>query len=497
MIKTILFSLLVLGNVAFSQDFGGPVVSLTEENFAEIVGSAEIALVKFYAPWCGHCKQLAPQFASAASELKRKVLFAEVDCTVETKLAEQYHVQGYPTLKIFRGDLSAPTEYNGPRDADGIINYMNKQMEPIVHDIFDEIEYRALTINSEISILMYTADTTSDAYTTFAKCAADLHDTVSFGVVTDPKLMTTFGYSEGDIVAYRNFEGEDKSKRVAYDSAENADLKKWATLMSIPAAAVLSQNNYMTYQKIGVPHLVVFGKNLREETNAAGVRYVINRLRKAAVPYLGKGLVFVTSDVNSPEYSECGFAQQAEKGAKYFMGIFDGSQRYCLDPADGAMKSLKVADIEAFAADFVAGKLVPHVKSQPVPETPEENGVKIVVGSTMQEEVVDSDKDVFLAIYAPWCGHCKHLLPIWEELAEKNKGRKDRLTIAKIDGTENDVPKGFDFTGFPTIFWVKAGKDAKPVVYNGERSVEAFEAFINENKSFGNGGGDDASKDEL
>ena len=497
MLKSILFAFFVLGNAVLSQEEeeDGSVVTLTQDNFDKVIGSADISLVKFYAPWCGHCQQLAPQYKAAANELKHKVLFGEVDCTVETDLAEKYGITGYPTLKIFRKDVDAPSDYNGPRDASGIIRYMKKQSEPIVQPIDSELMYRAVTVNSDISVLMYVSDLTSEAYKTFENVAKKHFELISFGVVSDPALMATFGHADGEIVAYRNFEGiNDKDSRsVVYDSVNYPDLDKWVLIMSIPSAALLTRENYASYQKVDLPRLVVFGKNLREDSNPAGVRYVVNRLRKAAAPYIGR-IVFVAMDTTNNDFAECNFDQKSD--AKYFMGIYDSASKYCFNDEAKPLKGLKVADIDAFAKDYLDGKLVPYLKSQPVPEIPEENSVKIVVGSNFKEEVVDSDKDVFLAVYAPWCGHCKHLLPVWEELAEKNKENRNRLTIAKIDGTENDLPRGFDFTGFPTIFWVEAGKGAKPITYEGARTIEAFEKYIEVHRTVGRDA-EEAPKDEL
>ena len=61
------------------------VITLTDENFDKLVlGSEDMWLVEFYAPWCGHCKNLAPQWASAATELKGKVKLGALDATVHT-----------------------------------------------------------------------------------------------------------------------------------------------------------------------------------------------------------------------------------------------------------------------------------------------------------------------------------------------------------------------------------------------------------------------------
>lgn len=59
-----------------------------------------ITLVEFFAPWCGHCKSLAPNFAKAATALKGTAKLASVDCTVEKDLCSRFGVQGFPTLKV-------------------------------------------------------------------------------------------------------------------------------------------------------------------------------------------------------------------------------------------------------------------------------------------------------------------------------------------------------------------------------------------------------------
>jgi protein disulfide-isomerase A6 len=102
------------------------VVELTEANFKKLVlQSDDMWLVEFFAPWCGHCKNLAPHWEKAAGELKGKVKLGAVDATVHQSLAQQYGVQGYPTIKYFpAGPKSGgPEEYDGGRTADDIVTW--------------------------------------------------------------------------------------------------------------------------------------------------------------------------------------------------------------------------------------------------------------------------------------------------------------------------------------------------------------------------------------
>lgn len=98
-------ALLGASAVASAADAESDVTSLTTDTFSDFIKGHDLVLAEFFAPWCGHCKALAPEYETAATELKEKnIALAKVDCTEEAELCKQYGVEGYPTLKIFRGE---------------------------------------------------------------------------------------------------------------------------------------------------------------------------------------------------------------------------------------------------------------------------------------------------------------------------------------------------------------------------------------------------------
>jgi len=116
------------GNYLVIEDDGVSVLS--RDTFAHFVMPKDVVLVEFYAPWCGHCKTLEPEYAAAAKELKKDgISLAKVDATKEGELAKEYFVQGFPTLILFRKGVKVE-DYSGPRTSKEIVSYMRKQADP-------------------------------------------------------------------------------------------------------------------------------------------------------------------------------------------------------------------------------------------------------------------------------------------------------------------------------------------------------------------------------
>lgn len=82
-----------------------------------------------------------------------------------------------------------------------------------------------------------------------------------------------------------------------------------------------------------------------------------------------------------------------------------------------------------------------------------------------------------MKFYAPWCGHCKSLAPIWDDLAKEVKDLDD-LVISKFDATANEAD-GVNIRGYPTLkFYPKNGAEA--IDYDGERTIDGFKSWLKE-----------------
>lgn len=111
------------------------VLQVGADDFKKVVlQDSGVVMVEFYAPWCGHCKSLAPEWETAASQLKGVVKVVAVDATQHESLAQKYQIQGFPTIKVFGADKKAPVDYQGQRQSGAIVSEAMKAVNQLVKD---------------------------------------------------------------------------------------------------------------------------------------------------------------------------------------------------------------------------------------------------------------------------------------------------------------------------------------------------------------------------
>lgn len=116
---------------------------------------------RIFAPWCGHCKNLEPEWAKAATELKGKVKLGALDATVNQNMAQRYGIRGYPTIKYFGpGAKGQPEDYDGGRSASDIVTWaMNKFAEnappPELVELTEQANLEAACDNKQLCLISF------------------------------------------------------------------------------------------------------------------------------------------------------------------------------------------------------------------------------------------------------------------------------------------------------------------------------------------------------
>ncbi len=119
----LLISLVKLNQVALEES----VYILTDSNAEDFVKKEEFVFVKFYAPWCGHCKKMAPDYKQLGAKFNidgSNIKIAKVDSTVHKSFTEKHGIEGFPTLKLFIN--GQPVNYEGERNLDAMTKFINK-----------------------------------------------------------------------------------------------------------------------------------------------------------------------------------------------------------------------------------------------------------------------------------------------------------------------------------------------------------------------------------
>ncbi|KAI5056425.1 hypothetical protein GOP47_0028732 [Adiantum capillus-veneris] len=120
---------LILACASLTAVVAEDVVALNAETFEHEVGKERHALVEFYAPWCGHCKKLAPEYEKLGSSFKKSksVLIAKVDCDEHKSVCSNYGVSGFPTIKWFPKGSLEPKDYSGGRTVESLVDFVNQE----------------------------------------------------------------------------------------------------------------------------------------------------------------------------------------------------------------------------------------------------------------------------------------------------------------------------------------------------------------------------------
>uniref|UniRef100_A0A060T118 Protein disulfide-isomerase n=1 Tax=Blastobotrys adeninivorans TaxID=409370 RepID=A0A060T118_BLAAD len=468
------FSLKTLAVIAaaISSVVGSDVVKLTNDDFEDFVSEHPLVMAEFFAPWCGHCKALAPEYEKAATELKEKgIPMAQIDCTENEDLCAEQKVQGYPTLKVFHG-LDKVSQYTGPRKAEALVPYMVRQSLPAITEVSEDNVEEFSKSDKLVAIGFYNDKKST---TTFDNLAEGLREKYIFGASKDADLAKKYGVKDlPAVVVFKNFE----DSTVVYDSTaedfkfSQNKIKEFIVRESFPTIGEIGPATFADYAQSDMPLLYIFVDSDKDkESLTKTIKPLAAKLKgKANIGFLNATLYGAhAANVNLREEWPAVAIQDFKQNLKY---------------VHSQDESITKKSLTKFVEDYVAGKLEPSVKSEPIPTTQEGDVVK-VVGKSYRDVVLDDDKDVLIEFYAPWCGHCKNLAPTYEELAAlyKDDNFSKYVTVAKVDHTVNDVPD--EIKGYPTIKLYPAGKKDKPVDFNGARTLEGLAEFIKEKGTHG------------
>ena len=434
-------------------------------------------MAEFYAPWCGHCKKMAPEYMQAAEILDEKGIYlAQIDCTKQQELCQKFNIPGYPSIKVFKNhDLENPKEYQGARSSDNIVEYMLKQSMPAVQIIDSDDRLAEILEDSTLSVIV---DNGVEGFNqTFFEIADKLFSDYTFiSYPTEDKKLSLYLKDETaeDVPEPIVFTGEAEQ----LSESKGDYFVKWLNIESIGPFVEIGPDNFAKLHDSMIPLGYLFYNTPEEKEELSEL------FQKLGKEYHGK--------INFGSLDAKKYGKHAEnlnmKQQFPFFAIHDmvANLKYGLPQlTEEEFENLEdaiVLDKKAIAKlvkDLINGKADPIVKSEPIPVAQKSSVVK-VVALNHDKIINDTKKDVLVKYYAPWCGHCKRLAPTFVELGDllaAENSTKNKFVIAEMDATLNDVAS-LEIEGYPTIILYPAGKDAEPVTFNAQRELPDFLKFL-------------------
>lgn len=393
---------------------------------------------------------MAPEYEKAATTLKAENIYlASVDCTEHAALCTEHKIQGYPTLKIFRGSASDSSEYQGPRESVGIISTMRRQAQPAVSKVASgDVKNHAKT-DQVVFFSGYPED--SPQGKVFAGAAEKFRNDYAFAVVTNPDNTQ----SSRIWIEKRQ---EDGKVELDASSITQEALEKWIKLESLPLLDEIGPHNYLKYMDDTERALAYFFfEDIKQkEEYEAVLKEVFKGIKdRAKVVFINAKQFGQHADVLNLDRKWPAFViHDMSKEHKYPFGAPNSPT---------ATQTLSPNALRQFVSQWASGQVKPTFKSKPIPPASENPGpIYKIVNENFVEEVLENDAiDTLVYLNAPWCGACKSMTPQLEKLAAAyHEKYPTQIKFVSMDATENDlpdvVPHRIEY--FPTLMFFPATK---------------------------------------
>ncbi|KAJ9595872.1 hypothetical protein L9F63_012931, partial [Diploptera punctata] len=349
----------------------------------------------------------------------------------------------------------------------GIVKYLKAQVGPSSKDLSSVTDFEQFIGKDDVAVVGF-FEKESDLKGAFLKIADKLREKVRFGHSSSKAVLDKEGHTDA-IVLYRpkHLHNKFEPNSVKYEGASKKE--DIDTFINKNYHGLVGHRERDNVNEFKSPQVIAY-YNVDYVKNAKGTNYWRNRILKVAKSF-ANDFTFAVSAKDDFQHELNEYGYDYVKGDKPLVFARDAKNlKYVMKD------EFSVEVLEQFLKDLKDNKLEPYLKSEPIPDD-NSGPVTVAVAKNFDEVVTNNGKDTLIEFYAPWCGHCKKLAPVYDELGDKIIKYED-IAIVKMDATSNDVSGPYDVRGFPTIYWAPKDSKDSPVRYEGGREIDDFIKYI-------------------
>eukprot|EP00794_Sanderia_malayensis_P003727 gene3727-4248_t len=474
------------------KDQPSDVLHLTADNFDATIANPSV-LVMFYAPWCGHCKNMKPEYVEAAKMLKEEkidAILAAVDCTKERGLAEKYEISGFPSVKYFsNGEFKYKTTV---RTADTIVEFMKDPKEPppppppdrpwqetsgdnILH--LDDSNFKdSLKKRKHVLVMFYApwCGHCKNAKPEIEKAAEAFADDrkVTFAGVdctVNQQTCELFKVTGYPTIRYFNY----GKKSFEYPSGRKAD--DFINFMKDPREGPPPPAPEPEWSDVPskVNHLTddTFETFLNEHQSVLVMFYA---------PWCGH------CKAMKPAYTDAA-EELYKQGASGVLAAVDCTKNEAVSKKfdiKGFPTSNGGKDVMKYKESRTKESIVKFMLNSGKSATPstsewEDGFARSLTSETFDEYAKDKD-DLLVMFYAPWCGYCQSMKPAFFEAAKVLSESMPKAALALVDCTAHaTLAERFKIRGYPTLKFFSKGKHVAD--YEDGRNIDDILTFMERN----------------
>jgi len=446
-----------------TEEYENNVLILTDDNYDVLTKKYPLLLVEYYAPWCGHCQKLTPEYEKAATELKSsKAKLAKLDCTVNRNVSKKLGIRGYPTVILY--DNGAQVEYASKRKAEDIVSFIKDKIKHSSIELkttadLDKVESSLTGI--DIAVVFF-GDKNLNRYLEYTK---EINGVKFYHCISN-ECCKHFRVKNGAVTLLRKF-GPSHRVSISPDFTLHR-LRTFIFNEGAPETVSLNEENLEKILKGKEPALVFF----YSEPSKDRMSYIAGRVKYM----LGKSsLLTIVSGFNI-SLAERKLAEMFNLKGKSapFVAILSHKAFYKVYQFKG---DLNTESIISFVTAWNNNELQYEIKSERLPSAGYQKGpIAKLVAYSFDDFINDKRKSSLILFYTSNCMVCDKLRSIIKDIVKEHKDN-DQLKFGEIDLSLNDI--GFNIPILPSIqFMNKETKSLTP--FTGNRKMEDLLKFVND-----------------